>query len=277
MCNAATKLISAIALATAITSCTGNSKGIDPANELFNQAEAQYQAGNPELVYQLLDSIKSTYPDSIGLQRRGLLLRRQAFLIELANEMTLTDDSINQCIEDVNALKPLIKTINDPRLVEPFSVAAAGYNPDFLSTTGIQARIDDAGQFYLVSSLQSAQKHTGIKLTVGSESAEAGPVPFDGELNYRINGSEVITFSPMQSQAIGEFASAHRDQGASLQFTGGKPHTIKLTAKQVNAIADCHDYSKAMTRGRFLSLKREKLVRQQQLTTSQIEQLQSAN
>ena len=277
MCNAATKLIATAALATMITACSGNSGKIDPATELYNQAEAQYQAGNPQQVYLLLDSIKSAYPDSVGLQRRGLMLRRQAFLIELADEIVLVDDSINQCIADVNALKPLIKTINDPRLVEPYSVAAAGYNPDFLSTTGIQARIDDAGQFYIISSLQSALKHTGIKLTASSESAEAGPVPFDGELNYRLNGSEVITFSPMQSQAIGEFASSHRDQGATLQFTGGKSHSVKLNAKQVNAIADCYDYSKAMTRGRLLSLRREKLTRQQQLTTSQIDQLKGAN
>ncbi len=276
MLNAATKLIAAAALATLITSCSGN-KGTDPATELYQQAEAQLQAGNPQQVYMLLDSIKATYPDSVGMQRRGLMLRRQALLLELADRMAVVEDSINKCVDDVNALKPLIKTINDPRLVEPYSVAAAGYNPDFLSTTGIQARVDDAGQFYLISSLQSALKHTGIRLTSGSDSADAGPVAYDGELNYRINGSEVVTYSPMQSRAIGEFASTHRDAGATLQFTGGKPHSVKLSAKQVNAIADCYDYANAMTRGRQLSLEKEKLTRQQQLTDSQIEQLRSAN
>lgn len=274
MCNAITKLsLSALIL---LTACSGGSKGPDPANELFDQATQQLHAGNTAAVYTLLDSLKITFPDSVALQRRGLLLRRQAMLLDTTERLNAVNDSINIAMDEVKAMEKLIKRIDDPRLVEPFMVAAAGYNPDFLSTTGIQARIDNAGQFYIISSLQSASKHTGIELSISGETAAAGPVAYDGELNYRINGSEVITFSPIQSAAIGIFASTHRDRGATLRFTGDKPVSTKLTAKQVNAIADCYDYSQAMTRGRRLSLEREKLIRQQQLTESQIEQLGGA-
>ena len=79
----------------------------------------------------------------------------------------------------------------------------------------------------------------------------------------------------MQSQAIGEFAAAHRNSGATLTFTGGKPYSIKLTPKQIDAIADCYEYASVMTLGRHLTLKRQKLLRQEELTRSQIEQLQS--
>lgn len=276
MFNAATKLILPCSLIFLI-SCGGGSDKPDPAQELFAQAEAQLEAGNPESVITLLDSIKTAFPDSIAMLRRGMVLRREAVLQQIQKQMIATDDSINICMEEVNRLKPLMKTVNNPRLVEPYYVAAAGYNPDFMSSTGIQACVDEAGQFYLKSSVQSTLKHTGITLSSSDgTSASAGPVPFDGELNYRINGSEVITFSPVQSAAIGQFAVDHRGSGATLTFTGGKKHSIKLSSKQVDAIATCYEYSKAMTTGRHLTFQREKLNRQEALTLQQIEQLRQS-
>lgn len=277
MSNATTKLISLATLAISIASCSGGSSKPDPAQLLYAEAQDQLQAGNPDMVLALLDSIKVKFPDSIAMQRRGMVLRREAILQQVRNEMTVTDDSINLCMAEVNRLKPSMKKIDDPRLVEPYYVAAAGYNPDFLSSTGVQACVDEAGQFYLKSSVQSTLKHTGIALSAADgASATAGPVPFDGEMNYRINGSEVITFSPAQSDAIGQFAADHRGSGATLSFTGGKKHSVKLSSKQIDAIATCYEYSRAMTAGRHLTFQREKLNRQEALTLQQIDQLRQS-
>lgn len=268
MCNATTKLLIAAAIAATLGSCSGSKP--NPARELFMQAESRLDAGDTKQVYALLDSIKAQYPDSIKLLREGMTLRRRAMLADVHEQMKLTDDSIAACMDAVNALRPKLKEINDPRLLEPYFVAKEGYNPDFMSGTGVQPRVDELGQFYLISSLNAAYKHTGISLSTGSESASAGPVPFDGEMNYRINGSEIITFSPDQSTAIGEFAAAHPGTAMTLTFTGGKKHSVKLTAKQVDAIALCYEYGHAMMQGRHLTYQREKLNRQEELLTEEL-------
>lgn len=266
MCNATTKFMSA-ALAAILTACSGGSKS-NPARELYYQAEARLSTGDTPQVFALLDSIKNQYPDSVKLLRECMELRHKAMAVDITKEIALVDDSIAHCVETVNTLSPKLKKISDPRLVEPYFVAAEGYNPNFMASTGVQARVDEVGQFYLISSLNAAYKHTGITLSAGTESASAGPVPFDGEMNYRINGSEIIIFSPAQSAAIGEFAAAHPSTAMTLTFTGGKKHSVKLTARQVNAIATCYEYGTAMLTGRHLTYQREKLNRQLSLLSN---------
>lgn len=269
MYNATIKpLLAAAVIAASLAACSGSKP--NHARELYNQAEDQLAAGNIGQVYALLDSIKSQYPDSVHLLREGLNLRHRAMLLESQNETAAIDDSIAICMEKVSAMQPRLKKVDDPRLVEPYYVAKEGYDPNFMTTTGLQAHVDELGQFTLISSLQAAYKHTGITLVCGDESASAGPVPYDGECNYRINGSEIITFSPAQSQAIGELAAAHPGTTMTLKFTGGKPHSVKLSAKQVDAIATCYTYARYMTLGRHLSYQKEKLARQQQLLSDNI-------
>ena len=82
-----------------------------------------------------------------------------------------------------------------------------GYKPDFMNSTGIEARVSEIGQFYVVSSSNPSVGHTSITLVIGDYSATTPEVAYDGESNYRIGGGEVITFSPEQSDTIGALAA----------------------------------------------------------------------
>lgn len=273
MFNAVTKLstLATALLILTITACSGKKETNNEARELITQAREALDNGNPARALALIDSCKKQFPDSIDLLKQGLTIRYEATLQQTLNDIASVNDSIDIYIAQVEQLKPLLRQVAHP--IEPYYVAKDGYNPDFLSSTGLQACVDEPGQFYIKSSVQSALKHTGITLSAADgTSASAGPVPYDGEMNYRINGSEVITFSPDQCVAIGQFASAHRDSGATLTFTGGKKHTIKLTPKQVNAIATCYEYANAMTNGRRLNFTREKLKRKIDATEQQMNQ-----
>lgn len=266
--------MAAVAAGIASTSCSGESETAKAARLLYEQAQSLNIQGNPVGAIALLDSIQRAYPAEVEWQRAAMKLRPTLIINSTEQQMLAIDDSIVAMEQRYNSLLPAMKRVSDPRLVEPYYVAAAIYDPSFMDGTGVQPRVSDIGQFYFVSSVNpGGLKHTGFTLECDGESVAVGPVPYDGELNYRINGSEVITYSPDQSSLAGRFASLHRDRAMNLILTGEKRRVIKLNARQVNAIADCYDMSTAIVDARQLSFEKERLSRQLDIARSQAERL----
>ena len=83
----------------------------------------------------------------------------------------------------------------------------------------------------------------------------------------------VITYSPEQSEAAGKLAAENRGRAMTLILTGGKSSNMKLGSKQVDAIANCYDFSRAIVDARQLAFERERLNRQLDIARSQAERL----
>lgn len=132
-----------------------------------------------------------------------------------------------------------------------------------MNTTGIEARVSEIGQFYIVSSANPSLKHTAISVNGPAASATTPAVPYDGESNYRIDGGEVITFSPEQSDTIGAAVvrnlAANSSAPLTLQFTGGKNKSLKLSAAQAQGIANAYNYSAALIRARDNEVQHKRL------------------
>lgn len=277
MSNAIIKLTAAasvVAASMVMISCGGESETARAARQLYEQAQSCNLDGNPAEALLLLDSLQSTYKTETEWQRLAMKLRPTVMINATEMQIRAVDDSISMLEERYNMLLPKMKKVDDPRLVEPYYVDKATFNADFMNGTGIQPRVSEIGQFYFVSSVNpGGLKHTGFSLSCDGESAVAGPVPYDGEMNYRINGSEVITYSPDQSDAAGIFADGHSGKDMMLTFTGGKAKNIKLNSKQVDAIANCYNFSRAIVDARQLAFERERLNRQLDIARSQAERL----
>lgn len=277
MLNAAIKVSVAVAMTAAgvfVTSCSSESETARAARLLYEQAEADNIAGNPESALSLLDSLQNTYKTETEWQRAAMKLRPTVMINVTELQIQAVDDSIASYEQQYNALLPRMKRIDDPRLVEPYFVDRATYNPQFMNSTAIQPRVSEIGQLYFVSSVNpGGLNHTGFSLSCDGETVQAGPVAYDGEMNYRINGSEVITYSPEQSEPVGAFSDNHSGQSMTLTFTGGKSKSTKLAAKQVEAIVNCYNFSRAIVEARQLAFERERLVRQLEIARSQAERL----
>lgn len=135
-----------------------------------------------------------------------------------------------------------------------------------MNTTGIEPRVSEIGQFYIVSSLNPSggTHHEAVTLTAGGSSVSTPRVAYDGESNYRIGSGEVITFSPEQSDTIGYFASEILKNSpaakATLSFIGAKGRKpVNLSANQLRAIANAYNYSKAIVRARDNQVERQRL------------------
>ena len=276
MSNAAIKfsMLGAAMGAIVAVSCSGESEQARAARLLYEEAESCNLAGEPEKALVLLDSIQNNYKEETDWQRAVMKLRPTIMINASEKQILAIDDSIAGLEAAYNALQPKMRRIADPRLVEPYIVDKASYNADFMKTTGIQPRVSEIGQLYFVSSANPGGiNHNGFTIACDGESVTVGPVPYDGELNYRINHSEVVTYSAEQSDLAGAFVKAHAGRPMSLILTGGKTKNIKFGSKDADAIINCYDYSQAITGARQLAVERERLNRQIEIARSQAERL----
>ena len=245
-----------------MAACSGQKE--DPqARVLLTEATQAYEAQDYNRATSLLDSLQKTYISEMAKQREGMLLRpkliEQLALMQIAS-IDSTNIADNAAMEN---LKPRLKWIKTPGMIEGYWIDAKSYNPAFMNTTGIEARVSEIGQFYIVSSANPSLKHTAIAINGPAASASTQAVPYDGESNYRIDGGEVITFSPEQSDTIGSVTvknlASNPSATLTLQFTGGKNKSIKLSAAQAQGIANAYNYSRALIRARDNEVQHKRL------------------
>ena len=219
-------LASAAILAGALVSCSGRKEADPQAQALYDGASEAFLARDYSRATLLLDSLQKTFPSELGLQREAMALRpkviEQATLLKIStNDSLVATDRL--CLEK---LRPEMMWVKNPRMIEGYWVSKSAYNPDFMNTTGLQGRVSEIGEFYIVSSMNpSSLHHTAVSLSDGASSVRTPDVTYDGESNYRISGSEVITFSPAQSDTIGKFAYSHADIPLTLQIRKTDPRT----------------------------------------------------
>ncbi len=249
--------------------CACGGKQENPqARELLDNANAAFEQQDYDLATTLLDSLQKTFPSELGIQRESMALRPKVIEQTALLQLQQLDSLDAADTSTLTALKPALKWVKTPGMIEGYWIDAKAYNPNFMNTTGIEARVNEIGQFYIVSSVNPAGhlKHTSVTLKTGSESVTTQTVPYDGESNYRLGGGEVITFSPEQSDTIGFTAmqamNANPSATGTLIFNGAKnTKSIRLNAAQTAAIANAYRYSSAVIRARDNQVQRQKLNR----------------
>lgn len=263
-----------------IASCGGNKENPE-ARGLCQQAAEAFQSGDYTRATILLDSLQKNYPSEMAIQREAMALRPKV-IEQLAQAKIVSVDSMTRADQAaMEQLKPKLKWVKTPGMIEGYWTDAKAYNTNFMNTTSIEARVSEIGQFYIVSSANpSSLRHTSVTLTMGDRSAATPSVPYDGESNYRIGGGEVITFSPEQSDTIGALATQALSSGTpkniSLTFNGDKgKKTVKLTQAQAIGIANAYRYSQAVIRARDNQVERQRLERTIEIARRQAAQAEA--
>ncbi len=266
--------------AIAGSGCSSKSENPDARN-LLAMAENDFSSGNYASSIALLDSLQKTFPAETALQREAMAMRPKVIEAEATKALAAVDSTYNADIETLKSLKTQLKWIKTPGMIEGYWIAPEVYRSDFMNTTGIEARVSEIGEFYIVSSVNPAGnlKHQSIGLKTSAGNARTQNVAYDGESNYRIGGAEVITFSPAQSDTIGMVArnavEANQAAGASVIFYGVKGEkSVKISPAVLKGIGKAYAYSAATIRARDLQVERERLnrtieiARRQQLSTA---------
>lgn len=275
MFNEINKSLAIMAVAALFASC-GKSNEVSPQMQIYNSAESALMLGNAELCTQLLDSLDRWTPSSdkeqkdIEAMRLSMSLRPKAIAVIAERDIILADSTINANRENLDQLKPMMKYITLPN-VEGYYVAKDAYKEHFLNSTGLSARVTDIGEFYIVSSLNpsSGLRHIAISVSVAGQTATTPNVAYDGALNYRISGSEMITFTPSQSDSIGALIASYPNEKVDVTFIGetGKTKRIKLSATDAKGIATAYNYARSINAMRDATIAKEKYEKILQLAS----------
>lgn len=270
-------------LAIAGSGCSSKSENPDARN-LLAMAENDFSSGNYASSIVLLDSLQKTFPAETALQRVAMAMRPKVIEAEATKALAAVDSTYNADIETLKSLKTQLKWIKTPGMIEGYWIAPEVYRSDFMNTTGIEARVSEIGEFYIVSSVNPAGnlKHQSIGLKTSAGNARTQNVVYDGESNYRIGGAEAITFSPAQSDTIGVVArnavEANQAAGASVIFYGVKGEkSVKISPAVLKGIGKAYAYSAATIRARDLQVERERLNRTIEIARRQQQSTASAD
>lgn len=260
---------------TVMPACGGKSNDIDAeAAAALQQAQSLLDQGNARVCVTMLDSIDMRYAADTEILRQSLALRPKALLQITLDEIASADSAVVANKAALDSLKPLMKHIDVPG-TEGYSLKATAWDASFMDKSGISARVSEIGEFYLVSSVNPAGglQHWSVSAVVGSNIATTDTVAYDGALSYRINNSEVITFTPAQSDAVGSLiASSETDTPVKVLFNGpnGRHRDISLTSSQVDGIATAYRYASAVKDMRNATIDKERLARRLDTLRQQI-------
>lgn len=263
---------SALAAALLLSASSCGKKVNPEAEALLNQAQTAFDGSDFAGAQSLLDSLQKAYPAEIELQQAGMALRPKVIEQLTLIEIQQTDSAIAAEKSEADKLKGELRWVKTPGMIEGYWTYGKTYRPDFMNTTGIEPRVSEIGEFYIVSSVNPAGglKHTSIAVSGNGGKAATQPVPYDGESNYRIDGGEIITFSPQASDTIGAFAFNNQGAPLTLHFIGSKERSQKLSADQAAAINAAYRYSKITIDARERTVNRQRLEKQLEIARNQI-------
>lgn len=261
------KIISgAVAVSTvalSLYSCSGNvNDDAAKAEIMYERAQSALNGGNPRHCIELLDSLDSNYSAQSDVMKRSIALRPKALLGLTEEEIVVTDSVINTNKLLLDSLKPLMVHIEIPG-TEGYVIKQTAYDPDLMNKTGISPRVSENGEFYIVSSVNPAAglQHWSVSAVVGDMIATTDTVIYDGALNFRMNNSEVITFTPAGSNEFGKLIAENIGLPVRVLFNSQNGHSISITlnASQVDGIATAYNYASAINDMRNATVNIERL------------------
>lgn len=267
MYNAANKpssIILAVALSLSLISC-GESESTQNAKKLLSEARTAISDGRYETALTLIDSISTAFPEDVDTRREAMALRPSVTEGLTISKLSQADSITTTLQTRYDSLARLMVKVVNPELVEGYWVAAQGRSKEPLSSDGIESRVTDNGEFYMISSLNpSSLRHHSFTITdKNGQSAATTTVAYDGELNYRVNGGEVVTYMAEACKEIGPFVLNHPNEALTVTFNGeGGYKKIKLTATQTAGLSTAWEFAEIMREFRHWSIERERLNRQ---------------
>lgn len=281
MFNAAIKpAIVSCALLSAITFTSCNNGQKDEAMALFQSAQQLYDKSMYDSTLSVLDTLYKRFPAETEVVRQGIHLMAQA-----QEKISIAGIASADSIIAVNA--PIVENIakdfvvvKNPDLVENYRIYKTLRNTPLINRTGVEPRVDDNGNIYIVSLLQGrAINHTQLKVvSPDGSSAITASVAYDGAQNYRFSNdgisNEMVTFHADQCNEFCKFIADNADKQLKLEFVGKSSYQINMTAALKEAISQSYKYSVAIQSG--LKAEHDKLYYNKRLEVAkkQIEQTQ---
>lgn len=238
-----------LAAAMSVTSC-GNSKSESQVNaeNILSEAQSLYDSGKYMEAIGTIDSLMKKHPGIIDVQRQAmhlktLVVEKQTILDSIANDSAIVANK-----QIVDSLANNFKYVKTADMVEGYYVSKNVSGDNLTKRTNIEARINEMGEIYLVSSLYGKSiKHTKLRAVAGDSTVETEAVPYDNAWNYRFKDGgtpvEMVTFRKADCDTLCQFIADNVAKDIKVEFVGGKKYSLPLPSKTKNLIAETYTFA----------------------------------
>lgn len=238
-----------LAAAMSVTSC-GNSKSESQVNaeNILSEAQSLYDSGKYMEAIGTIDSLMKKHPGIIDVQRQAmhlktLVVEKQTILDSIANDSAIVANK-----QIVDSLANNFKYVKTADMVEGYYVSKNVSGDNLTKRTNIEARINEMGEIYLVSSLYGKSiKHTKLRAVAGDSTVETEAVPYDNARNYRFKDGgtpvEMVTFRKADCDTLCQFIADNVAKDIKVEFVGGKKYSLPIPSKTKNLIAETYTFA----------------------------------
>lgn len=238
-----------LAAAMSVTSC-GNSKTESQVNaeNILSEAQSLYDSGKYMEAIGTIDSLMKKHPGIIDVQRQAmhlktLVVEKQTILDSIANDSAIVANK-----QIVDSLANNFKYVKTADMVEGYYVSKNVSGDNLTKRTNIEARINEMGEIYLVSSLYGKSiKHTKLRAVAGDSTVETEAVPYDNARNYCFKDGgtpvEMVTFRKADCDTLCQFIADNVAKDIKVEFVGGKKYSLPLPSKTKNLIAETYTFA----------------------------------
>lgn len=277
MYNAISKyaLIFAASGSLAITACDSDAKREKQAAEaLVEQVNENLARDNFETALELIDSINKTYPSQIESRKAVTPLRVKAMKGYSEQRLVQTDSLATVLQMSIAEFEDVMQHVKGDIDLDGYYVVKSDFNPDFSSSTGIQARVSDLDySFYIVAA--SGDKKIGVRQIEFSTPDASMASKAIREDSGRIGdtdefGSDIASF---RSDEVADLAAwtvdnASRINRLTIRGTLGDVD-VKFSPSQAQAIATAWRFADIASRLQQALRLKEKLEKQLVLARDQ--------
>jgi hypothetical protein len=256
-----------------MAACAGNgSSDTEAANQLLAQAREACEQANYVEASALLDSLSAAYPHELDARREALLLQPKVIEGE-AQQLLLENHGRTEALQQqIDSLMHFFNVVNADGVNQLEGYYQDKATPvDFRSRSTAVSRVNQAGEFIVISSLTSTSvHHTAISLT----DAASGATATSGTVAYRGNSDglsrESVRFSGEAADTLGALCSRVGARQLQLRFIGsGKASPVTLPAAEVAAMARTWQLSHAISELSALQTQRERIEAKLQVARDQ--------
>lgn len=254
------KIAAAAALLGITFGCSSEQPNAKRAREILAQVKELKDAGQYYQALDLIDTLNISCRECVAQRREAVDLKRE-MLISLTEDSIAADEAIRPALTDsVEKMKSDFIEVKTEG-TRGFFVHKDAFKGNETAVTGIQARIDDQGYFFIIANV--ASRKIGLQ---GLRYGNVTTLPYEC---IATPGGEMIS---LMQEYVSDFAQALAQApagAASITLYGTKGDAkVKLSAAQVNAFRKTWQYAQAAQHLRSANIQREKLERRLDLLNS---------
>lgn len=268
-------LACATAAAMMLTGCESEAKREKEAAEaLVAQVNENLEQRRYETALELIDSLDRAYPRQVE-SRRALIPMRVTAMKGFSEERLLQTDSLVTVLQmSIGEFGDLMHHVDGDVDLDGYYVVKSAFNPDFSSSTGIQARVSDLDySFYIVAA--SGDNKIGVSQIVLSTPDASKASEAISEDSGRMGdtdkfGSDIASFRKEEVADLASWATDNVSRINRLTIKGTLGDVdVKLSPAQVEAISTAWRFADIASRLQQALRLKEKLEKQLVLARDQ--------